>query len=391
MRILTVTHFYEGHGGGIERVAGQLCRHFDSAGAVAVWAASRGDNPPEGIEAVPLACINPTERLTGLPMPIPGLRGYLALKRAVKQSDAVIIHDALYFTSILAMLIARRFRKPTILVQHIAGIPFSSRILRSLMKLANRLVTGPMLQAADRRVFISDTVRRDLLGDPPRQECELLFNGVDSSVFHPANHPPPAVLERTGETDGRRRVLFVGRYVEKKGLSVLRRLAQMRADLDFVMAGSGPIRPAEWGIANVRDVGPQTSRQLANLYREADLLVLPSVGEGYPLVIQEAMACGLPVLCGTPTDRADPAASKWLRGVDIDLSLPEESAQRCAEAIDALHPSSVERAEMARYALEQYSWARMARRLLQIAGADVQRRVQFQSGRRRRVPGSQIT
>jgi alpha-maltose-1-phosphate synthase len=370
LRILTVTHFYEDHGGGVERVAGQLCREFNSVGAVAVWAASASDDPPKGIDAVPLACINPTEKLTGLPMPIPGVRAYRALQRAVKESDAVIVHDALYVTSILALLSAKRSRKPVILVQHIAGIPFSSALLRSLMKVANRLVTGPMLRAANRRVFISDAVRRDLLGDPPRQNSELVFNGVDGIVFHPGERRLPAMFKQSGAPEGKRRLLFVGRYVEKKGLSVLRRLAELRPELEFVLAGSGPIRPADWGLANVRDLGPQTRDQLADLYRWADLLVLPSVGEGYPLVIQEAMACGLPVLCGTPTNRADPGASKWLRGVDIDLSRPEESARRCAEAIDELRLTSSDRAEMARYALEQYDWARMARSLLQMAGAD---------------------
>lgn len=368
MRILTVTHFYEGHGGGIERVAGQLCRRFESLGVAATWAASAGDDPPNGIDAVPLACINPIEALTGLPMPIPGIRGFRFLSRAVKQSDVLVIHDALYITSILAMTIAKLARKPVILIQHIAGIPFSSALLRAVMKIANKVVTVPMLRLADRRVFISDTVRHDLLGRSARQGSELLFNGVDGSVFHPGDRTAPAT-SGSNARGGSRQILFVGRYVAKKGLSVLRSLAQQRPDLEFVLAGSGPIRPADWDLRNVRDIGSQSPAQLAELYRAADLLLLPSVGEGYPLVIQEAMACGLPVLCGAPTDRADPGASHWLQGVDIDLSRPEQSAQRCAAAIDGINPTATERLEMARYALETYDWTIMARRLVQMAQA----------------------
>lgn len=368
MRILTVTHFYEGHGGGIERVADQLCRQFKSLGVAATWAASAGDDPPDGIEAVPLPCINPIEALTGLPMPIPGLKGFRSLSREVKQSDVVVVHDALYVTSILAMLSAKLAGKPVVLIQHIAGIPFSSALLRAVMEIANRVVTVPMLRLADRRVFISDTVRRDLLGGSSREGSELLFNGVDGSVFHPGDRAAPTA-SGNAERGGRRQMLFVGRYVAKKGLSVLRSLAQQRPDLDFVMAGSGPIRPADWDLPNVRDLGPQSPAQLADLYRSSDLLVLPSVGEGYPLVIQEAMACGLPVLCGAPTDQADPGAGRWLRGVDIDLSQPGQSAQRCAAAIDGLHPTAADRSEMARYALATYDWTIMARRLVQVAKA----------------------
>lgn len=368
MRILTVTHFFEGHGGGIERVAGQLCRQFKKLGVTATWAASSGDAPPDDIDAVPLACINPIEALTGLPMPIPGPRGFRSLSRAVKQSDVVVLHDGLYATSILAMLSAKLAGKPVILIQHIAGIPFSSAVLRAVMKIANKIVTVPMLRLADRRVFISNTVRSDLLGGSAGQDNQLLFNGVDGSLFHPGHRATATTCERTMR-DGRRQMLFVGRYVAKKGLSVLRSLAQQRPDLDFVLVGSGPIRPAEWHLPNVRDIGPQSPAQLAELYRSSDLLLLPSVGEGYPLVIQEAMACGLPVLCGAPINQADPGAARWLRGVEIDLSRPEQSAQRCAAAIDGLHPTAAERLEMARYALDTYDWTVMAKRLVRLAEA----------------------
>ena len=108
------------------------------------------------------------------------------MARAVRGSDPVVMHDALYATSILAMVAAKIYRKRTVLVQHIASVPFSSRILRFAMALANLLVTRPMLRAADARVFISDTVRGGLLGTPARHPYSLLFNGVDRSIFHPS-------------------------------------------------------------------------------------------------------------------------------------------------------------------------------------------------------------
>jgi starch synthase len=368
MRILTVSHFFEAHGGGIERVAGQLCRQFAELGVTSTWAASDADEHPLcGINALPLRCINPVEKWTGLPMPIPGPNGVRALLKQVRNSDAVMIHDALYATSIIAMMMAKGLGKRTILIQHIGAIPFSSRILRAIMRAANLLVTRPMLWAADELVFISNTARHELLGTTPRRASELLFNGVDGTVFRLDRKHVPEVLSKTVATNFAKRLLFVGRYVEKKGLAVLRALAQLRPDLMFVLVGSGPIRPGDWGFPNVHDLGSQAPETLADLYRWADLLILPSVGEGYPLVIQEAMASGLPVICGAPAHRADPEATKWLCGVGIDLSRPEASAQRCSQAIESYILSPEERGEMARYALQKYSWRQMAERLLALA------------------------
>ncbi len=368
MRILTVTHFFEAHGGGIERVAGHLCRQFAILGAMPVWAASDADAPPESpIDPAPLRCVNPIEKMTGLPMPIPRITGVRTLSQQVRRSDAVVIHDALYVTSILAMLMAKVRGKRTILVQHIAAIPFSSPLLRGLVRAANFIVTRPMLWAADERVFISNTVRQELLGASPRQRSELLFNGVDQAIFHPEGKRVPDALPGIDDSKATRRLLFVGRYVEKKGLSVVRALARSRPDLEIILAGAGPVRPSEWGLPNVHDVGPQSQEDIATLCRWADLLVLPSVGEGYPLVIQEAMACGLPVICGAPANQADPRAAKWLRGIEIDLWKPEASAQRCAEAIDSFKLTPEDRAEMARYARESYDWRKMAQRLLALA------------------------
>ncbi|NOW47862.1 glycosyltransferase involved in cell wall biosynthesis [Novosphingobium sp. SG751A] len=360
MHILMVSHFFESHLGGIERVAGHLSRQMAAQGAGVTWAASAQDAPPADIPALSLACANPTEKLTGLPMPIPGPGAMAALWRAVGRSDAVVVHDALYVTSILAMVMAKLRGRRTVLIQHIAGIPFASRVMRGVMALANAVVTRPMLRAADRVVFISDTVRRDLLGDPARRDYALLFNGVDGEVFSRLG------AAAQGLPEGKRRVLFVGRFVEKKGLSILRAVAAMRPDISFMLAGAGPIQPSSWGLANVHDLGPQSPAQLAALYRSADCLLLPSVGEGYPLVIQEAMACGLPVICGAPTHLADPEAGQFLRGVAVDLGDPDGSAARMAAMLDAPGLTLPERAQMAAWAAERYSWAAMARAIMRL-------------------------
>ncbi|QDC38056.1 glycosyltransferase family 4 protein [Sphingobium fuliginis] len=367
MRLLTVTHFFESHGGGIERVAGELCRALAVAGHQPVWAASDADERPSDprIEVLPLACINPTEHLTGLPMPIPLPRSIAALKRAVSLADAVIVHDALYATSLAAAHFARCLCKPVILVQHIAAIPFAGSFLRMLMRAANRLVTQPMLCNADQVIFISDTVRAHFAHVSMRRSPRLIFNGVNTDLFSPGNKLRGAF----GLPENERVAVFVGRFVEKKGLSVLRELARMRPDISFALAGFGPIDPAAWGLPNIRVLGRLNRGMVADLFRSADLLILPSIGEGYPLVIQEAMACGLPVVCGEESARADPVAANWLHGVPVDLAKPTLTAQHVVRAIDDMDFEPENRRQMARYAVSNYNWAGMAAEVGRIASS----------------------
>jgi glycosyltransferase involved in cell wall biosynthesis len=372
MRFLVVSHFYAEHGGGIERVAAQMCRHLALQGHAVAWAASARQAPavPPGVDAVVLPCINPTEALSGLPMPIPGPRAIARMWRAVRGSDLVVIHDALYCTSLLALLFAKVQRKPVMLIQHVAEIAFANPLLRHLMALANRLVTRPSLRRVDQVVFISDTVREFFADCAMKRPPLLQFNGVDTAVFH------PGACERAafGLPQSGRLVAFVGRFVEKKGLAIVQAVAAQCPGICFALAGAGPIDPRAWGLGNVHVLGPLAPERIAGLFRSADCLLLPSVGEGYPLVIQEAMATGLPVICGEESARADPGAAAWLRGVPVDLQDIGASAAAIVALIGAPEPDAPQaRTAMIAYAQGTYSWAGFATRLAE-AGAALSRR-----------------
>jgi glycosyltransferase involved in cell wall biosynthesis len=274
---------------------------------------------------------------------------------------------------VAALRQARRAGKPVLLVQHIAAIPFRSAVLRAAMSLANRLVAEPMLAAADQVVFISETTAQHFRTAKFRRPPLVVFNGVDTGLFRPAESSEKAsAREGFGLPAVGPVALFVGRFVEKKGLSVLKAIAAQRQDVTFAFAGRGPIDPSGWGLANVRVFEDLPRERLAELYRAASALVLPSVGEGYPLVIQEALASDLAVLCGEESALADLAALPVLRGLPVDLADPASTASAFARGLDAVlaEASDGRRVTLAR---ERYAWAAVARRyeaaLRELAGA----------------------
>src|SRR5438132_170642 len=116
---------------------------------------------------------------------------------------------------------------------------------------------------------------------------------VDTSLFRPPTAGERrAARQRLGWPEGRQKVLFVGRLIPDKGVLLLLQAVDGTYDIAFC----GPGDPAILGHvprAGVEYLTPRPQSELVSLYHAADLLVLPSAREGFPLVVREALACGL--------------------------------------------------------------------------------------------------
>ena len=108
--------------------------------------------------SLPIEAWNITERRLGIPLPLPGPAGIAAIWRDVRGADAVLLHDSLYPTNVVAMLAARWHRKPVVLDPAHRRHPVRNPLLRGIMRAANALIARPMLAAADQVVFISAAV-----------------------------------------------------------------------------------------------------------------------------------------------------------------------------------------------------------------------------------------
>lgn len=221
--------------------------------------------------------------------------------------------------------------------------------------------------AADVCVVASEFSRQSLLAvGVPSERIELLPLGVDLERF--------AFAPRT--INGPLRILFVGGIGQRKGIKYLleayRQIHSSATELVLVgpMSGSERALRAYQGIYEYR--GTVTPAQVAEEMRRAHVLVLPSVFEGFGLVIPEAMATGMPVIASTHT-----IGPEMIRPGQDGFVLEPDDVGGLAERLEFLARHRETLVEMGRHAAsraQEFSWqrhqARLAELICQITGRD---------------------
>ena len=376
LRVLFVCHYYPPHCGGIENVVQQEAVRLAARGVdVTVLTSGRhsGTSMRDGVRLVQVAAWNGVERRSGVPFPLlsPSLIG--AGLRWVRWADVVHVHDCLYLTSWAALAAVAVSRTPLVMTQHVGLVQHPSALVRGIQHVVYAL-PGRLLVHRARRVFtINGSVADFTVGLGARAERVVhLPNGVDVVRFRPAASVEEKMRARRylGLPQDRVLVLFVGRLVPKKGFDLLLAAREAEPDpgYDLVFAGDGDLS-AVAGCRGVHVLGPLPSHVLAAAYRACDVYALPSVSEGFPLTVQEAMASGLPVL----TSEDSGYRPYGLDGDQAQL-LPRRIGVWSA-ALAELASDGARRAVMGAraraYALEHFDWDEHVASLLRHYGAVV--------------------
>jgi glycosyltransferase involved in cell wall biosynthesis len=193
--------------------------------------------------------------------------------------------------------------------------------------------------------------------DPER--VAYIPNGVERRFFVP----------RTYEVRGHVRLLYAGTWLDQRGIfylrDALRKVVPRAPGLTMTFAGPGV--PSEQILRFLGDdlassivVRPSVSAdRMEELYAEHDIFVFPSIVEGLPNVLMEAMAGGMPVIttetCGMPD---------IIENDFNGLLIPPADASALAEAILRLANCEDLRRKLgmaARATMERFTWERTAR------------------------------
>lgn len=193
-------------------------------------------------------------------------------------------------------------------------------------------------------------------------------NGVDTSYYIP--------LQREARTQAPR-VLFVGRFHRQKNLfTLLSSFADAceRVSMELVMVGDGPLGDALRAHATALGcadrivwAGWLEKPELRATYQSCDIFVNPSLYEGMPNTVLEAMACGLAVVA-SDIGGNDQLVENERTGLMFDLSQP----QRLTDAIVRLAQNNALREQLGAAARTlvsaNHSWRAVARSYLDLLG-----------------------
>ncbi|MET3983476.1 glycosyltransferase [Streptomyces sp. PvR034] len=283
--------------GGPVRVALNLAKGLRARGHEAsLLALGEGfpDPWPTDVEGVP-AALYPAKRL--LPLGFSGMTSpalLAAAGRLVRGADLVHVHLARDLVTLPIALAALRAGKPLVLQTH--GMVDPSGKL--LAKVLDAVAVRRLLRGADAVLYLTPHEREALdavVGGAGLDNTVRLVNGVPAQEARPALSGPPRILYSARLQERKRPVDFV---------NAMSLVASRVPEARYVVAGpdEGEYGAVFHQMMTMRLDGSMTipgalsSDQVLEELRRADVYVLPSVDEPFPMSVLEALSVGVPVV-----------------------------------------------------------------------------------------------
>ena len=351
MRILVAHNVPRGRNGGMNRIMGFIHDEIESAG-----------------HSVDYFCTEDagcTGKLARFTFPLAVLRYARAARRAGKPYDVINVHEP---TGAAVALWKRQTGARIVVTSHglesrgwqqkIAdgGVSLKSRIAYPATVLWQARLA---LQRADHVFCLNSEDASALMGSGiPKERITRIFPAADP-IFGLASH----------DYNQASTILFAGTWLPRKGIRELvmafARVAAARPGVRLVVLNPGMpdaavlsyFPPELWKHVSCVRAAPE--KGVAEVFAAADIYVLPSVFEGTPLTLMEAMWSGLPIVATDTCGMHD-----VLRHGDNGLLIPVHAAERLAQELQRLLDDPELRAKLGHAAradaIQHYTWQKSA-------------------------------
>jgi len=342
MNILIVTSYFGGRRSGNPDVVDLAVRlHQRGHTVVALADSYPGDVPYEEFHGVRIFRVKPLHYFSGIDygisFPLPDII------RIMKRFDIDVVHGIVEYapSTISGVFLSSILRKPFVLTLQGAGITFGISYVDLIVNgfdhtlarvISSRTKTGILLSknlvARARKIGLSQGKIRIIPTSIPYVE-EFAPQSVDASI-----------ARKELGVDNKVVVCFVGRLVRLKGLSFLlqaqKALQKSVPNLHLLIVGYGPDKPLLESMAKSFDLkatftGYVERNKIPSYLSAADIFVNPSLTEGLPLTVMEAMAMERAVVA---TDVG--GTSDLIRNGENGFLIPSRDVGSLASAIRTL-------------------------------------------------------
>jgi L-malate glycosyltransferase len=266
---------------------------------------------------------------------IKGLRGlfffissFFKLIGMVRRFNIELIHaHFLLPPGLIGVCVGSLLGKKTAVTAHGSDIMIQAKkpVLGNLIKF--------VLKKADYVMVVNQTLKEKVLElDINPDKVYITPNAVDVEKFNSQKKKLPLDVKIGHEKP---LILFVGNLVFQKGVKYLLEAKKlMKTDAKLLIVGDGPLRPElemkvqKDHISDVVFAGAR--RDVDQIMPSADVFVLPSISEGFPITILEAMASGLPVVA------TNAGGISEVMNKDVGIMVNSSSSTELATALDKI-------------------------------------------------------
>ncbi|MEC1525875.1 glycosyltransferase family 4 protein [Neobacillus niacini] len=273
--------------GGAERHVLDICRYLDRSKfnlSIIVPENTKIEEELKGMKNLQVQTVNR------------GSSSILSMSKLIKQMNPDTIHVHSPRATLMAAIAVglAGFKGNFITTAH-GWIPNRLKLRKGI-----ELVYISALKRYSKIIAVSDDVKKTLNSNNiPLDRIETIYNGVE--------------IEETklSHTASSRKVVFLGRYIEEKGLPYLLEAlkeinkSELKNKLTVDFYGDGPLKEyvdqtiKELNTNNVRNCGFMNPDQVIKTLRNYDILIMPSIQEGFPYTLVEAFSAGIPVIASS--------------------------------------------------------------------------------------------
>jgi len=300
MKILVLNYEFPPVGGGGGQASADICEGLVSLGHdVQVLTSRVPDLPAEEVRSGVRIFRIHTGRKSRFRATFPAMLAYLVCAffpglRVLRswKPDVIHVHFAVP-TGVLAMLLSAFTGVPYVLTVHLGDVPGGVPEKTSRWFKMVYPFTPPIWKRAAAVAAVSEYTRGLALAHYP-VDIDVIPNGVRIPDQDPERikvSTPPALV-------------FAGRLQPQKNIPFLIRAAAANADVPWKMTllGDGPQRAEVEGLIKLHDLedriqlrGWVSTEEVWQVFKDSDLLVMPSLSEGLPVVGVQALASGLAI------------------------------------------------------------------------------------------------